>query len=295
MSGWIKWEKSLETDPRVLRMAKELKRICNASPFHPVTLVCGGLLRMWSYADTHIRQDDTLDLGSTEVDELVGIEGFCALLPEDWFREIDEKTVELPGFLEHNGVEAKKKALTQKRVENHRKRSSVTAALPDQTRPDLDQTKKETTASATPARQHVPRETVDPEWWLDFKLAYPERSGDPGWRKAQKAANARMAEGHSAREFIDGAKRYAAFCEATGKVGTEFVKQASTFLGPDKHFLLPWKPPDISPAVSLSPGEIVTRAYEAKANGGRVVAEQTGSNGGGVEEPLRRVWPAISA
>lgn len=125
-------------------MARELKRLCNAPAFNPVTLVCGGLLRIWSYADTHIRDDDTLDLSAEELDELIGVEGFCSLMPEDWLRKVDERTVELPGFQAHNGVEARKKALTQKRVATHRKRKGVTesvtpelsTALPDQTRPD---------------------------------------------------------------------------------------------------------------------------------------------------------------
>ena len=50
----------------------------------------------------------------------------------------------------------------------------------------------------------VPRE-APPDWFLDFKLAYPERAGDPGWRKAQRAANARLAEGHTTAEFLAGA------------------------------------------------------------------------------------------
>ena len=90
--------------------------------------------------------------------------------------------------------------------------------------------------------RNVSRET-DPEWFLEFKLAYPDRAGDQGWRKASKAANARFAEGHTPAELIAGARRYAAFIEATGKSATEYVKQAATFLGPDKPFLLPWKPP----------------------------------------------------
>ena len=97
-------------------------------------------------------------------------------------------------------------------------------------------------ASATPARKEVPRET-DLDWWLDFKLAYPHRAGDQGWRRAQKAANARQSEGHAPDEFLAGAKRYAAFCEATGKTGTEYVKQAASFLGPEKPFLEPWTIP----------------------------------------------------
>lgn len=81
------------------------------------------------------------------------------------------------------------------------------------------------------------------DWLLDFKLAYPSRAGDQGWRKAVRAAHARLAEGHSASEFIEGAKRYAAFVRAAGKERTEFVKQAATFLGPDKPFLEPWDTP----------------------------------------------------
>lgn len=78
---------------------------------------------------------------------------------------------------------------------------------------------------------------------LDFKLAYPPRAGDQGWRKAVRAAHARMGEGHTSAEFVAGARRYAAFCEASGKLGSEYVKQACTFLGPDKAFLLPWHAP----------------------------------------------------
>jgi hypothetical protein len=145
MSGWIKFEKGIETDPRTLRMAKALMR--NAPALPGVTLVCGALSRLWIYADSHIRQDNTLDMSAAEIDEWLGIPGFCDLMPEEWLVQIDDIRVELPDFLAHNGVEAKKKALTQKRVSNHRTRKTVTVrnadALPDQdqTRPDQTKTK----------------------------------------------------------------------------------------------------------------------------------------------------------
>lgn len=129
------------------------------------------------------------------------------------------------------------------------KQDSASAPLADASKPysetekstDQSRSEKSTSASATPTRKHVSRETsADPDWWLDFKLAYPHRAGDQGWRRAQKAALARQSEGHAVEEFIAGARRYSAFCEATQKTGTEFVKQAATFLGPDKPFLQPW-------------------------------------------------------
>lgn len=151
MSGWIKLEKDLRDDPRVIRMARELR---NAGVTHErftsamhVTLVLGCLEVLWCYADTHIRQDDTLDLGVDEIDELVGLKGFCNLMPADWLEVLDANRVKLPDFHAHNGTEAKKKALGQKRQERKRNadalqevtqtsRKSVTSALPDQ-----DQTK----------------------------------------------------------------------------------------------------------------------------------------------------------
>jgi hypothetical protein len=93
----------------------------------------------------------------------------------------------------------------------------------------------------TTARKSAPG-TVSPEQLLDFKLAYPNRAGDQGWRKAQRAAHARLAEGHTLTEMVAGAQRYAAYIRSTGSEGTQYVKQACVFLGPDKHFLHPWTP-----------------------------------------------------
>jgi uncharacterized protein YdaU (DUF1376 family) len=115
--------------------------------------------------------------------------------------------------------------------------------------PTTQSRKKEPTASATP-----------PAGWFDaFKAAYPKRAGDQGWPKALRAAHARITEGHDPAEFLAGAERYAAFCLATDAIGTAYVKQAATFLGPDKPFLQPWPPPlsksqlrqDANVAVSL--------------------------------------------
>lgn len=105
---------------------------------------------------------------------------------------------------------------------------------------------EESTASPTPRApkaKRVSRETETPEWFLDFKLAYPNRAGDQGWRKALSRARSLLASGHTPAELIEGAKRYADFIRAKGDWGSEFVKQAASFLGDDKHFLEAWTPP----------------------------------------------------
>lgn len=277
--GWIKLEKELREDRRFTRMVDALLARQNQSVTSVtqmrfisngvVTQALGGLAQLWMFADSHIREDDTLDITLDEIDQLIGIEGFAKLMPSDWLEVVDEHSVRLPDFQAHNGTDAKRKALTAKRVKRHRtrtavsdvtqeKRTSVTEALPDQTR--LDQTKpdqkKNPSACATPTDSKVVTVTVsretDPEWFLDFKLAYPPRAGDQGWRKAQRAANERMREGHAPTEFVEGAKRYAEFCRQTQKLGTEFVKQAATFLGPDKPFLQPWSAPATKADARLS-------------------------------------------
>jgi hypothetical protein len=156
--GWIKWQKDLETDPRVLRMARKIAGrfalvdhdvtlqtdFCNAPPLQigtSVTLVCGALVRMWSYADTHIRADDVLEVGPEELNQIVDLPGFAAICPADWLEIVDDENVKLPDYQEHNGVVAKRKAMTAKRVQRHRNAGVTPEPLPDQ---DQDQDQDQT-------------------------------------------------------------------------------------------------------------------------------------------------------
>lgn len=76
-----------------------------------------------------------------------------------------------------------------------------------------------------------------------LKKEYPKRAGSQPWARAEKAITARLKEDHKPDDILSGVERYAAFVKATGKDGTEFVMQAATFCGPEKHFLEPWSIP----------------------------------------------------
>ena len=80
-----------------------------------------------------------------------------------------------------------------------------------------------------------------PEFELAWK-AYPQRAGSNDKRKAYQAWNARLKEGHSPQAIIEGITRYGLWCKTTGKIGTESVKQTSSFLGKADpfYFLLDW-------------------------------------------------------
>jgi len=72
---------------------------------------------------------------------------------------------------------------------------------------------------------------------------YPKRSGGNPKPSAYKSWNARLKEGVSEIVMLNGVKRYAAYVQATGNAGTQYVKQASTFFGPDRHFEETWQAP----------------------------------------------------
>jgi hypothetical protein len=149
--GWIKFEKELRSDPRVLRMAGILRELHGEIGNASVTLVLGGLAQIWFLCDTHIGQDDVLPLGIDDINQFIGVKGFAEILPQDWLQVIDAHHVKLPNYHVHNGTVAKKKALTQKRVTKHRLARNGSAlqelkscnapALPDQ---DLDHIRKDT-------------------------------------------------------------------------------------------------------------------------------------------------------
>lgn len=140
MSGWIKLEKDLLTDPRLLRAAQGMSKAyeydhtagpdaltarCNGRPLPGVTLLLGGLAQLWMIADTHISDEDILPLGIDEINQIIGMEGFCEILPPNWLQVIDADNVKLPGYQEHNGPAAKQRALNQRRVETHRGKSNA--------------------------------------------------------------------------------------------------------------------------------------------------------------------------
>lgn len=87
------------------------------------------------------------------------------------------------------------------------------------------------------------------EYSSDFESAwqaYPKRSGGNNKQAAYKAWKARLKDGVKPETMLAGVTRYAAYVAATGNTNTQFVKQASTFFGPDLHFEEGWQAPAIS-------------------------------------------------
>lgn len=107
--------------------------------------------------------------------------------------------------------------------------------LPD---PEPDPTHPTAGPQADAARGYSPE--FEQAW-----REYPSRgTADNPKRRAYRAWCARLKAGHSAETLTAGVSRYRRWCEATGKINTETVKQAATFFGPDEPFLHDWKIPN---------------------------------------------------
>lgn len=97
------------------------------------------------------------------------------------------------------------------------------------------------------ATNRVPDLMKYPDQFEHSWAAYPTRVGGNPKLKAFKAWSARVQNGVCADEIHAGVERYRAYCEAARKIGTEYVKQAATFFGPDEHYLEPWNLPKSDP------------------------------------------------
>jgi hypothetical protein len=100
------------------------------------------------------------------------------------------------------------------------------------------------------------------EFWAD----YPKRAGSNPKLRAQQSWNARIAEGVKASEIMAGLTRYRAFLTATGKLGTEFVKQATTFIGRDRSWTESWEIPANSIAGRTRFDRAAPQAFEYVPN-----------------------------
>lgn len=164
------------------------------------------------------------------------------------------------------------------------------APTPAQIAPPPPQSTAQTPANVAPITSKKPsiepskkHHSVEASEFDEVRQAYPKRGGGNNWADAEKAYRKRISEGHTHAEIIAGIRRYAEFNDAAGKTGTEYVKMASTFLGPNKSFLEPWTAPRAPPDTrQLSAVERVRLANGAK-NDERVVSEQTRSGFGDLD------------
>jgi len=77
----------------------------------------------------------------------------------------------------------------------------------------------------------------------EIRSAYPKRAGDQRWQQAEKTYRRRIKAGQDHEEILAAVRRYASCMQAKGSEGSEFVKQAATFLNSDECLAKDWSAP----------------------------------------------------
>lgn len=158
MAGdWIKMRSNLWDDPRVARLSDETGQ-------HEATVI-GGLYWLWATADQHTEDGILHGMTLRAIDRKTGITGFGeALVAIGWVADHPDG-VRIVNFEEHNGLSAKKRALTARRVASHRSRNAPTAPAVHPSHDDVThQTLHNTNACVTGAlaREEKRREELSP-------------------------------------------------------------------------------------------------------------------------------------
>jgi hypothetical protein len=201
---------------------------------------------LWNFADDEGRHPDNPKQAKAEVfpaDDfsLEDVQGMLQELSKNGL--ITRYTVEGKGFFQitgwhHQRIDKPQPAKYPGPVEDHSKNDPGTLP-PD--RKGKDRKGKDKDIGAT---DDAPADFAR-EFDEEIKPLYPNRLGSQEWAKAKRGYVSRRKRGGGFDEIRAGTVRYARFCSATGKSGTEFVKQAGTFFSSaEEHWKQPWSIPE---------------------------------------------------
>jgi hypothetical protein len=148
MAGdWIKMNKSLPRDPRVVRISSALK----ADRLRTV----GGLLSAWCLADEQT-EDGKLD-GYTPglLDELIGFPGLSMAMQSVGWLDVGDGFLVIPRFEEHNGQSAKRRAQDSTRKMSARKPDICPQSNPTICGPEKRREEKNKKSMAKPSIEEI--------------------------------------------------------------------------------------------------------------------------------------------
>jgi hypothetical protein len=189
MAGdWIKVESVTPNKPEVFKIAD----LCDIEPEHAF----GSLLCIWIWADQHTEDGNAVSVTRRLVDRTAGVTGFADAMEKVGWLVIHPDGACFPNFDRHNGKTAKNRALTAKRVANHKLKSndnsngaSVSSALP---REEKRREEKEDKTISLPAIKYDPAdnipEGVNANSWLE-------------WVEYRKKAKKKISEAAARKQF----------------------------------------------------------------------------------------------
>jgi hypothetical protein len=118
MAGdWMKIELELPDKPEVHAIAGTL----NIDP----DAVVGKLLRVWQWFDKHTTDGNAFGVTYSLADRISGVVGFGEAMAFVGWLEQQDKFLVMPKFDRHTSASAKQRALTAKRVANHKAKTNA--------------------------------------------------------------------------------------------------------------------------------------------------------------------------
>lgn len=115
--------------------------------------------------------------------------------------------------------------------------SQSTEGDPRQAVPTVGQRVRGTTDSQSDNQEPSPRASTYPAEFDRCWTAYPERHGGNNKNAAFKRWKATLKRaGVRHQQLTRATQQYSTYCDSEGIAGTRYVKQASTFFGPDEHW-----------------------------------------------------------
>jgi uncharacterized protein YdaU (DUF1376 family) len=174
----------------------------------------------------------------TDVARLARLIGFSDAEFADAWPGIKHKFVECNGGLANKRLEEHRVQALERREKKRRGADYTNAKRHAKRSGERLASDTPPSPSPSPVREIATQSPGDvfAENFATLRALYPKRSGDQRWPTAEKHIRARVREGSTWSEILDGVKRYAQWVRAAGKEGTETVKQAATFVGTDKGF-----------------------------------------------------------
>jgi len=213
MAGeWIKMETSTPDKPEVFAIAARMG-------WDDPDLVVGKLFRVWRWFDQHTEKGNAPSVTPALLDRISGVTGFAEAMQSVGWLHVTKGGVDLPNFDRHCGKTAKDRALTAKRVANHKSNGkgnapgngegnatgnagSVSRALPRE-----EKRRKKNPPNPLPGEIGI----VLPDWlkpddwerFVAFRVSTKHPMTPDGMRLAVKALDDLRADGHDPGRVID--------------------------------------------------------------------------------------------
>jgi DNA replication protein DnaT len=144
---WIKIATSTPDKPEVFKLSELLRIDPNEA--------LGKLVRFWLWADGQTTDGNAASVSKALLDRITHQPGFTdALVSVGWLTQSGESFY-IPNFERHNGNSAKSRALTAKRVAEHKKRGNESLTLEALHREE--KIREEVNTTSTPIRKHSHR------------------------------------------------------------------------------------------------------------------------------------------